>query len=217
MKTTYAVVWREGVEPLASGRLEVRPGEVFLSGAHEGHPVEREIPFENLLTIRVGRAAEDRLDGQPTLVLERRTGRTVRVASVAQPGIVAELAERIIALQLGREGATQRALVVVPLKEGARDRARELVDGGPPFDPELTRLARHHVFLLEHEALFLFEADADTGSLEKLLAEPGVWRAAGAWQDLVAGPPQLAEDAFSWVRHLAPAANGSEAHVGLGF
>ena len=107
----------------------------------------------------------------------------------------------------------------MPLKEGARDRARELVDGGPPFDPELTGLARHHVFLLEHEALFLFETDAVTRSLEELLAEPGLWRAAGAWQELLAGPPQLAEDAFSWVRPAARrGANGRhETVVGLGF
>lgn len=218
MKTTYAVVWREGDEPLASGRLEVRSRSVVFDGARKGNPVEREIPIENLLTIRVGRSREDRLDGQPSLVLERRTGQAIRVSSVAQPGIVSELAQRLIGLQLGREGATQRALVVVPLREGSHQRARELVDAGPPFDPEPTGLARHHVFLLEHEALFLFETDAGTQALEDLLTEPGLWRSADAWHEIVAGPPQIAEDAFSWVRPAAGRpANGDEPHLGLGF
>jgi len=44
--------------------------------------------------------------------------------------------------------------------------------------------------------VFLFEAAC--GSLERLLTEPGVWEAAGAWREIVAGPPQLAEDAYSW-------------------
>jgi hypothetical protein len=218
MKTTYAVVWREGGEPLASGRLEVRPRSVVLEGGRNGQPVEREIAFENLLTIRVGRSREDRLDGQPSLVLERRTGQAIRVASVAQPGIVSELAQRLIGLQLGREGATQRALVVVPLKEGSRERARELVDRGPPFEPERTGLARHHVFLLENQALFLFETDAGTRALEELLTEPDLWRSAEAWHEIVAGPPQIAEDAFSWVRPVPGGeGNGGEPHVGLGF
>ncbi len=217
MRTTYAVVWCEGGEALASGRLEVRSRSVVLKGARNGQPVEREVTFENLLTIRVGRSREDRLDGQPSLVLERRTGQDIRVASVAQPGIVSELAQRIIGLQLGREGATQRALVVVPLKEGSHERVQELVGAGPPFDPERTGLTRHHVFLLEHEALFLFETDAGTQALEELLTEPDLWRSAEAWHEIVAGPPQIAEDAFSWVRPAAGSTGNGEPHVGLGF
>ncbi len=108
--------------------------------------------------------------------------------------------------------------MVVPLKEGSRERARELVEVGPPYDPERTGLARHHVFLLEHEALSLFETDASTEALEELLTEPDLWRSAAAWHEIVAGPPQIAEDAFSWVRPaVGSRANGGEAHVGLGF
>jgi hypothetical protein len=190
--------------------LEVRPRAIALTGASKGRTVERAIPLDSLRTIRVGRSQEDRLDGRCSLVLERRTGSVVRVASVAQPGIVSELAQRLAGLQLGGEGATQRALVVVPLKEGSLGRARELVEAGPPFDPEHTALARHHVFLLGNEALFLFEADPGDEKLEDLLRVPNLWRAASAWQELVAGPPQIAEDVFSWERQT-PMSSGNGA------
>jgi hypothetical protein len=52
------------------------------------------------------------------------------------------------------------------------------------------------VFLVDAAAVFLFEAPG--GSLERLLVEPGLWQAAGAWREIVAGPPQLADDAYSW-------------------
>ena len=56
---------------------------------------ERVIPIESLKGIRVGRAPADRLAGRPSLVLEPRVGPTIRVGSVAQPGVIPELARRI--------------------------------------------------------------------------------------------------------------------------
>ena len=54
--TTYAVVWREGDDPVGSGRLEVRPRDVVLDGAVDGEAVLRTIPLAGLQSIRVGRA-----------------------------------------------------------------------------------------------------------------------------------------------------------------
>ncbi len=195
VNTTYAVVWREGDDPVGSGRLEVRPRDVVLDGAVDGEAVLRTIPLAGLQSIRVGRAREDRLSDRPSLVLEPRVGPVIRVASVAQPGIVSELAKRLVGLRIGSD-APQRALVVLPLKPGTRERACELVSSGPPFDPVEAGLARHSVYLVDDAALFLFEATG--GSLERLLVEPGLWQAAGAWREIAAGPPQLAEDAYSW-------------------
>jgi hypothetical protein len=96
-----------------------------------------------------------------------------------------------------------RAVVVVPLREGARERAAELLRGGPPFDPDGVGLERHHVFLTEQEAVFIFEADSRDAA-EKLIGEGRFWSAASAWKDLVAGPPRIAEDAYSWVRPHVP-------------
>ena len=199
MSTTYAVVWREGDGPVGSGRLEVHARDVVLDGAVEGEAVVRRIPIAELKSIRVGRGGEDRLSGRPSLVLEPVEGPVIRVASVEQPGIVAELAKLLDGL---RAGAPRRALVVVPLEPGMRDRARELVSSGPPFDLEDVGLRRHSVHLIDDAVVFSFEA-ADGRSLDRLLEEPGLWQAADAWREIVSGPPQLAEDAFEW--EAAPA------------
>src|SRR5262249_21227227 len=152
-----AVVWREGDDPVGSGRLEVRPRDVLLDGAVGGQPVLRTIPLAGLQSIRVGRTRDDRLSDRPSLVLQPRVGPVIRVASVAQPGIVSELAKRLVGLRIGCDGP-RRALVVLPLKPGTRKRASELVSSGPPFDPTGAGLARHNVFLTDDAALFLFEA-----------------------------------------------------------
>lgn len=96
-----------------------------------------------------------------------------------------------------------RALVVIPLREGAQAEAAALLHGGPPFDPEEVGLDRHHVFVTEAEVVFLFEAE-DLGAAERLIADESFWKAAAAWKDLVAGPPQWADDAYSWVRPHLP-------------
>jgi len=96
-----------------------------------------------------------------------------------------------------------RAVVVLPLREGTSERAAELLRGGPPFDPEEIGLERHHVFLTEHEAIFVFEADSSYAA-ERLMGEGRFWSAASAWKDIVEGPPLFAEDAYSWVRPHVP-------------
>lgn len=206
MKVSYAVVWSEGNSPTLSGRLELRPQSVVLDGAEESRPVVRTIPFSSLTAIRVGRTPEDRLADQPSLVLERRDGPTVRITSVAQPGIVSELARHMIQLQVG-DSRPRRLLVVVPLQPGSRERAQELVDAGPPFDAGRVGLTRHEVFLSDEAAFFLFEAESGPRPLDQLLGEPELWRAAGAWREIVSGPPQIAEDAYEW-EALPPAVHG---------
>ena len=92
-----------------------------------------------------------------------------------------------------------RAVVVLPLRDGASEQAAQLLRGGPPFDPEEVGLARHHVFLTDDEAVFVFEAD-NLEAAERLLGGETFWNAAAAWKELVAGPPRLAEDAYTWIR-----------------
>jgi hypothetical protein len=92
-----------------------------------------------------------------------------------------------------------RLIVVVALVDGARERARALLASGPPFDPGATGLERHHVFLTDHEAIFVFEADA-ADAVEQLAADESLWAAAAGWSELVAGPPRLAEEVYAWIR-----------------
>jgi hypothetical protein len=96
-----------------------------------------------------------------------------------------------------------RAVLVLPLRERAREQAAELLRRGPPFDPNEVGLERHHVFLTDREAVFVFEADSQDAA-DKLIGEGRFWSAASAWKDLVEGPPRLAEDAYSWIRPHVP-------------
>jgi hypothetical protein len=91
-----------------------------------------------------------------------------------------------------------RVVVVAPLKEGARERAREVVRSGPPFDPEEASFEQQHVFLTDREVVFTFEADP--GSIDALAAQAALWVAAEEWKDLLADVPQVAESVYAWIR-----------------
>jgi len=196
------VTWQQGDDATRSGRLELMPGGLAFEGTGANGVAEETIQFGELLDVRVGRSASDRISGRQTLVLERRSGQSIRIASVVHPGIISELAEHL-ASQLGKAHAMSRAVVVLPLREGASERAAELLRTGPPFDPGEVGLERHHVFLTEREAIFVFEADS-LDAADKLIGEGSLWPAASVWKDLVEGPPRLAQDAYSWVRPHVP-------------
>ena len=191
VRTTYAITWQRGDEAAQSGRLELAPRALLFEGSNGGEPTSEAIPYVDVTGVRVARSAEDRLSNRQTLLVERRSGDRVRIASIVHPGIVSELSERLASLYLAGEGATSRVLVVLPLVEGARERAAELLRNGPPFDPGEVGLGRHHVFLTESEAIFLFEADSPDAA-DRLLSSTHLWAAAAGWKDLVAGPPRIA-------------------------
>lgn len=197
MRTSYGVVWRDGHKPLARGKLELLPRAIRLDGMSGSEPVRREIAYDFLSEIRIGRSPEERIDGRPSLMLEPRTGTALAIASVAQSGVIAEIAERLAALQLGAEGL-RRIAVVLPLRDDAEGAVRELLTDGPPFDPEALGLNRHQVFLTPTEAVFVFESELGAAALETLLQEPELWQTAAAWHPYLAGPPRIAEDVYSW-------------------
>lgn len=95
MRSTYAVVWREGTGPLARGRLELLRSRLELDGLAGSAHVTREIPYDELAQVRIGRSSADRLNGRPSLVIERVDGEPIVLGSVALQGVVAELAERL--------------------------------------------------------------------------------------------------------------------------
>lgn len=204
MRISYAVVWREGGRAPATGKLELLSRGLRLEGMAESRPTLREIPYHSLRSVRVGHSKADRIDGRPSLVVERRSGEPIAIASVAQAGIVAELAERLAAVQLRTE-AGRRTAIVVPLKEGAHEAARSLLEAGPPFDPERSGLDRHEVFLTPQEVVFVFESRLGAEALEPLLGEPELWQRAAGWREYVAGPPRIAEDVYFWARPEAGA------------
>jgi hypothetical protein len=91
-------------------------------------------------------------------------------------------------------------VVVVPLREGAREQVRSLLRGGPPFALPQTPLTRHDVFLTDREAVFVFEGPDAREEVQRLASDPALWRAAASWHDLLAGRPRIAQSAFSWTR-----------------
>jgi hypothetical protein len=95
MRTSYGVVWREGTHPLARGKLELLPHSLRLEGMSGSEPTTHEIAYDDLAEIRVGRSRKERIDGRPSLVLVPSTGESLSIASVAQWGVVAELAEAV--------------------------------------------------------------------------------------------------------------------------
>lgn len=202
MRVSYGVVWREGEHPLAHGKLELLPRALRLDGMRGSTPVVRELPYDSLSEIRIGRAARDRIEGRPSLVVEPRTGDALAIASVVQAGVLAEIAERLAALQLGTKGP-RRFAVVLPLRENDLDAVRTLLAVGPPFDPEALSLHRHEVFLTSSEAIFVFESSAGAHALESLLQDPALWQRASEWHAHLAGPPKIAEDVFFWSRNGA--------------
>jgi hypothetical protein len=200
MRTTYAVTWQDSSEESSSGKLELSPEGMIFEGSAGNGPVTMVIGYDEISTIRVARASADRLAGRPTLVLERRGNAPIRIASVAQTGIISELAERLAKVLLEERSELSRLAVVLPLQDGMEDRARLLIAEGPPFDIERSGLESHHVFVTNSEAVFLFEGET-AAAIRLLAGQAHLWTAASAWNELLAGPPRIAEDAYSWARH----------------
>jgi hypothetical protein len=98
MKASYGVIWQNG-GALRAGKLELEPRAVRLEGIDDdGESLVYELPYSDLVGLRVARGAADRLEGRPTLVLAQAGGEELRVASVAESGIVSELAEKLSSL-----------------------------------------------------------------------------------------------------------------------
>ena len=92
----------------------------------------------------------------------------------------------------------ERVVVVAPLREGAREVARMLLEGGPPFDPSEVGLLAHEVLLTEREAVFVFEGRDAASIVEELVGRAEVWEAATAWREWLSERPRIAESAYSW-------------------
>jgi hypothetical protein len=92
-----------------------------------------------------------------------------------------------------------RLVLVVPLRAGAHEQARALLEKGPPFDLETANLGRHDVFLTREEVIFVFEA-LEGAPLKLAGEDPALWQAGKEWAALLSGRPRKAEEAFSWQR-----------------
>jgi hypothetical protein len=96
---TYAVIWQQRNGSEGTGRLELGASALSLEGRNEGLPVHVGLPYDDVHSFRLARANGDRLAGRATLVLDLAGGETMRIASIAQPGIVSEVADRLSELR----------------------------------------------------------------------------------------------------------------------
>jgi hypothetical protein len=192
VKASYSVTWRGSEGGSRPARLTVEPTSVVLTTIEPA--ARHEIPLDEIVAVELRPPADE---GSPSLAFESRSGDIIELETPVDRWIVADLLEHLFAHGLGGVRGRQRILLAVKLKPGTHDKVHELVRRGPPFDPGETALTLHEVFLLDDEALFLFETGADT-AIEHLV-EPDFWRATGAWAELVA-VARLAERVYSWLR-----------------
>jgi hypothetical protein len=91
----------------------------------------------------------------------------------------------------------ERIAVIAKLKPGSEKRATELVEGGPPFDPEGLGFERHSVYLSGDHVIFVFEGARLDQLLHRVVRDPANVSSFGAWQPLIDGFPTVAREAFS--------------------
>jgi hypothetical protein len=101
VKITYAVKWREPDGRTYVGRLALGPRALHLDGrGPQGPVVDRRIGYDEVQGLRMAGRGPDRLDGRPTLVLERGDGSYFMTSAGMGAGIVQELVERLSELRL---------------------------------------------------------------------------------------------------------------------
>jgi hypothetical protein len=193
----FPVVWREGEGAAAVGELVVERELMRFEGARAGRAVEAELRFVDVQDVRVARRAPERVDGRPTIVLDRRSAPPLFVEPVGA-NLLGEIAALLTRLHEEGGRRTEHVAVIVPLRRGESARAAGLVESGPPFELSGMGIRSHEVFVGEHEAVFVFGGPAVHDVLERAIRDPALWRAALAWRNVMAGKPRLLDCAFSW-------------------
>jgi hypothetical protein len=203
---SYPVTWQERGTAVSVGRLRLECGALVFDGRDErDRRVWRTIRYDDLRALRLVVDDHESATGR-VLLVETTAGQVLIRSAALHAEVLRELAGRIADLELLQE---RRAVVVVPLRPDAEQRAHELAAEGPPFDPSELPLVSHELLLTPGEAIFVFESPSHV-ALESILDALDVWAAAAKWSELVAGPPRIASVAYSW--HRSPTLEG----IGLG-
>lgn len=194
-------MWSDGRGPVYVGKLEVRGDGLHLRGSAAGELAHARVSSGDLARVQVVRVGGERINDLTTVVLSLRGGDAIRVAALDGAGALFEIADLAADLAVRRDVAASTVVVRVPIRGGRRERVCELVRDGPPFDPAaVAGLERHHVFVGDHDVVFIFEGRDVKRAIERLLGSPSVWMAAAAWKDCIAGRPTLIDPHYSWER-----------------
>ena len=92
----------------------------------------------------------------------------------------------------------QRLAVIAKLKPDSEERAVELIERGPPFQPEEVGFERHSVYLASDHVVFVFEGGELNQLLTKVLKDPSSTSAFGNWERIIEGMPHVAREVYSW-------------------
>ena len=89
------VIWTADSGAPLAGRLDVYADRLHLDGGSRDRREQRDVRFDEIASMRMGRDNGDRIHGRTALVLALDGGGTVAVASFDRPGTIAELQHRI--------------------------------------------------------------------------------------------------------------------------
>ena len=193
--SSYAAIWAEAEDAPCSGCVALADDGLTLTGSALLAGEARLLRYADVLGVEIVRDPSLRLNGYPTLRIERRGAPPLRVSTIGL-GVLGEL-NQLLATAVAN-GQPQLVGIVVPLRKRALAEAAALIEQGPPFDLAALGIERHEVLLSEREVIFLFEGTQLDETMQRLLRDPSVWQAASGWSRVIAGRPRLAEQRFGW-------------------
>jgi hypothetical protein len=192
---SYAAIWAEAEDAPGCGCVALAEEGLTLTGSALPVGAARLVRYTDLLGVEIVRDPSQRLNGYPTLRIERLDVPPLRVSTIGL-GVLGEL-NQLLATAIA-SGQPQLVGIVVPLRKRALADAAALIEQGPPFDLAALGIERHDVLLSEREVIFLFEGAQLAETMQQLLRDPSVWQAASGWSRLIAGRPRLTEQRFGW-------------------
>lgn len=192
---SYAAMWAEAEDAPCSGTVALAGEGLTLTGSALPVGEARLVRYADVVGVEVVRDPSSRLNGYPTLRIQRRGGPTLRVSTIGL-GVLGEL-NGMLATAVATE-QPRLVGIVVPLRKRSLAEAAALIERGPPFDLAALGVVRHEVLLSAREVIFLFEGKRLDQTVQRLVRDPSVWQAASGWARVIAGPPRLAEQRFGW-------------------
>jgi hypothetical protein len=90
---SYAVLWSEASGPVRAGKLELDSDGLCFEGA-----AARRVGYDEITGVRMGRTLSERIQGRPSILVELGSGSHMRIGSLAGPGTLHELADRLLVI-----------------------------------------------------------------------------------------------------------------------
>jgi hypothetical protein len=193
--SSYATIWAEAEDAACSGCVAFAEEGLTLTGSALPVGEARLVRYADVLGAEIVRKPSQRLNGYPTLRIERRGAPPLRISTIGL-GVLGELNE-LLATAIASE-QPQLVGIVIPLRKRALADTAALIERGPPFDLAALGIERHDVLLSEREVIFLFEGRQLLDTMQRLVRDPSVWQAASGWSRVIAGRPRLSEQRFGW-------------------